>query len=50
MTTAYRIYFGEDAESPIFVQDDEPAVPGPWVWIKTSVDPPELWVEDGLVE
>jgi hypothetical protein len=33
----------------LFVQDDQPIEEGPWGWIKTSVDPPELWVEDGVV-
>lgn len=33
----------------VYIQDAAPGVAGPWLWVKTSVTPHELWVEDGEV-
>ena len=34
---------------PLYIQADQPTAPGPWGWVKTGVNPPELWCEDGQV-
>ena len=39
---------GVQLGQPTYMQATQPVVAGVWAWIKTSVDPPELYVEDGL--